>query len=192
MTNNCRPDLPPVPQHVESERLIIRPSKRTDALFLKKWWNDPEVTDPGGNVAGMQYDDEDMEDWFRRYVDGRPCSTHFIICLRANEQPIGEFYLASDDRPGCIGVAILIGETDRWGKGYAAEALAAYAEAIFATDLCEAVRMDTRVDNDRALRMASSVGFEVEHVWANGMFQTLILTQEAFELNKTRSGQVRN
>jgi len=52
--------------------------------------------------------------------------------------------------------------------------------------------MDTRVDNDRALRMASSVGFEVEHVWANGMFQTLILTQEAFELNKTRSGQVRN
>lgn len=189
MTNNCRSDFPPVPQLVESARLLIRPSERADAPFLKRWWNDPAVTGPGGNVVGMQYDDEDMEDWFRRYVDERPCSTHFVICLRDDARPIGEFYIASDDRPGCVEVAITIGETDAWGNGYATEALAAYAENLFASNQCEAIRISTHVDNDRALQMARQAGFEVEHVWANGLFQTLILTRAAFELHKMRQAE---
>jgi len=190
-TNHYRPDLPPVPQLVQSERLVIRPSTRDDAPYLKKWWNDPQVTDPGGNLAGMQYDDADMEDWFQRYVDGRECSTHFIICLREeNERPIGEFYVASDDRPGCVECALIIGETDLWGNGYGSEALGAYAEALFASGLCEAMRMDMRVDNRRAMRMAQKAGFVVEHVWANGMFQTLFLSRAAFELHRLRQAEV--
>lgn len=185
MTNNCIPDFPPVPQGVISERLVVRPSTREDAPWLMKWWNDPAVTGPGGNVDGMHYDEADIEEWFRRYVDGRTCSTHFVICLRdADEKPIGEFYIAADDRPGCVGFALAIGETQYWGNGYASEALEAYAEALFASGLCEALRMDTGVDNERAIRMCERVGFEVEHVWANGRFQTMILTRQAFELQR--------
>lgn len=184
MTNNFNPDYPPVPQRVVSERLLIRPSSREDRDLLMKWWNDPEVTGPGGNVDGMQYEDADMEDWFQRYVDGRSCSTHFVICLRDTNQPIGEFYIASDDRPGCVGFAMAIGETQYWGNGYAPEALGAYAKTLFETDLCEAMRMDTRVDNERAIRMCEKVGFDVEHIWANGQFQTMILTRQAFELRR--------
>jgi RimJ/RimL family protein N-acetyltransferase len=189
--NHCRPDFPSVPQVVESERLTIRPSVRGDAPFLKKWWNDPQVTGPGGNLAGMQYDDEDMEDWFRRYVDGRECSTHFVICLReSDERPIGEFYIASDDRPGCVECALIIGETDLWGYGYGGEALSAYAEALFESGLCEALRMNLRVDNAAAMRMAGKIGFVVEHVWANGAFQTLVLSRAAYELHKLRQTEV--
>lgn len=47
--------LPPVPQYVESERLLIRPSTRADAPYLKRWWNDPQVTGPSGDQSGMQY-----------------------------------------------------------------------------------------------------------------------------------------
>ncbi len=182
MTNNCKPEYPPVPQHVASVRLMIRPSTREDAPLLMKWWNDPAVTGPGGNVDGMHYEEADMEEWFQRYVDGRGCSTHFVICLRATGQPIGEFYIAADDRPGCVGFAMAIGETHYWGNGYASEALEAYAEALFKSGLCEAMRMDTGVDNIRAIRMCEKVGFEIEHVWANGRFQTMILTRQAFEL----------
>ena len=178
--------LPPVPQRVESERLLIRPSRRSDKPYLQKWWNDPNVTTPGGNVAGMQYDHEDIEDWFRRYVDGRDASTHFVICLRKpQERPIGEFYIASDDRPGCVGVALIIGETALWGRGYAREALRAYAGALFASGTCSAIRLDMHRDNERARRMCAHVGFDVEHVWANGEFQTMILTEEAFAANQT-------
>lgn len=185
MTSQASNNCPPVPQRVISERLIIRPSVRADAPYLKKWWNDPEVMEPGGNVDGMQYDDADMEDWFRRYSDGQPYATHFVICLRKPvEQPIGEFYIAYDDRPGCVGFALLIGETDRWGEGYGREALAVYAEALFATDCCGAMRMDIRRDNTRAIQMCESVGFVVEHVWANGQFQTMLLTQAAFQLKR--------
>jgi [ribosomal protein S5]-alanine N-acetyltransferase len=191
-TNSCRPDLPPVPQVVKSERLVIRPSARGDAPFLKKWWNDPQVTGPGGNLAGMQYDDEDMEDWFQRYVDGRDCTAHFIICLgEPGERPIGEFYSASDDRPGCVECALIIGETEMWDSGFGSEALGAYAEALFASGLCEAMRMVMRVDNVRAMRMAQKIGFAVEHVWANGMFQTLFLSRAAFELNKLRQAEAK-
>lgn len=188
--NNCKIDFPPVPQRVESERVMIRPSTRADAPFLKKWWNDPAVTTPGGNVAGMQYEDEDVEDWFQRYVDGRSCSTHFIICLREPvELPIGEFYIASDDRPGSIDVAILIGETTLWGHGYAREALEAYSKALFESDFCEAIRLDSRRDNLAAYHMCTHIGFEVEYIWANGQFQTLILTPEAFRLHRLKQAQ---
>jgi RimJ/RimL family protein N-acetyltransferase len=187
MTNNCHPDYPPVPQNVTTERLIIRPSVRADAPSLKKWWNDPAIAATGGNVAGMQYDDDDMEDWFRRYVDGRSCATHFVICLREpGETSIGEFYIASDDRPGCVGLALLIGETALWGNGYGSEALAAYAEALFESGLCEAIRVDTRRDNARAIRMCERAGFEVEVIWANGLFQTMILTRDAFEHQRSK------
>ena len=188
-TSNCRPDYPPLPQQVTSARLIIRPSRRSDAPYLKAWWNDPTVTEPGGNVDGMQYDDGDMDDWFQRYIDERDCASHFVICVLATptERPIGEFYIGSDDRPGCVGVALIIGDTSVWGNGYAAEALGAYAQALFDSGLCEAVRMDMRVDNERAIRMCHKVGFEVELVWANGLFQTMILTHAAFELLKFKT-----
>ena len=184
MTNNCHPDFPPVPQFVESERLFIRPSTRADAPYLKKWWNDPAITAQGANVDGMQYDDEDIEAWFRRYVDGRDaCRTHFVICLRDRAQtPIGEFYIASDDRPGSVGVALILERPELWEQGYGAEALEAYVSALFSTGFCGAVRLDTRVNNTRAIRMCEEAGFEVEHVWANGLFQTMILTEDAFRL----------
>lgn len=180
MTSNCRHDFDPVPQQVTSERLIIRPSTRADSSYLMKWWNDPAVTDPDGNIDGMNYDDADMDDWFRRYVDGRSCSTHFVICLRKSGQhPIGEFYIASDDRPGSVGLALIIGETDLWGQGYGREALYAYAKALFDSGLVETIRIDTRRDNLRAIHMCDAVGFEVEHVWANGLFQTMTLVRDA-------------
>jgi RimJ/RimL family protein N-acetyltransferase len=186
MTNRSTVNCPPVPQRVISERLIIRPSARSDAPYLQKWWNDPHVMGPDGNTDGMQYDDTDMEDWFRRYSDNQPYATHFVICLRKpEEKPIGEFYIAYDDRPGCIGFALLIGETDLWDEGYDHEALAAYAEALFASDCCGAMRMDIRRDNERAIKMCESTGFEIEHIWANGQFQTMLLTQAAFELKRS-------
>ncbi len=186
--NNCMNGFVPVPQQVTSEHLLIRPSTRADAPFLKKWWNDPSVTEPGGNSAGMQYDDHDMEEWFQRYVDGRQCASHFVICLRdAKETPIGEFYIASDDRPGSVDVALLIGETRLWGRGYGTEALEAYAGMLFASGTCEAIRLNTRRDNAAAIRMSMNVGFEVEHIWANGQFQTMILTQPAFEYRRQKA-----
>lgn len=187
MTDNCHPEYPPVPQDVTTKRLMIRPSVRADAPYLKKWWNDPALTGSDGSAAGMQYDDDDMEDWFRRYVDVRSCATHFVICLRdPDETPIGEFYIASDDRPGCVGLALLIGEMNLWGQGYGTEALHAYAEALFDSGLCEAIRVDIRRDNARASRMCKRIGFETEVVWANGLFQTMILTKEAFERLRSR------
>ncbi|MBN1679979.1 MAG: GNAT family N-acetyltransferase [Anaerolineae bacterium] len=185
MTNQVPNDLPPLPQHVVSDRLIIRPTKRKDASCLQKWWNDPAVMAPDGNPDGMQYDDSDMEDWLRRYVDGQAYATHFVICLREpKEKPIGEFYIACDDRPGCVDIALAIGETTLWGRGYGSEAVESYAKVLFASSECNAVRLDTRRDNSGAIHMAKKVGFVVEHVWANGEFQTMLLTKAAYELRQ--------
>jgi hypothetical protein len=49
------------------------------------------------------------------------------------------------------------------------------------------MRMDTRRDNVAAIRMCQKVGFEIEHVWANGQFQTMILTQAAFEYRRMKA-----
>ncbi len=176
--------IPPLPQRVVSKRLLIRPSTYTDVPALQKWWNDPDVMTPGGNPDGMQYDDTDMEAWFQRHIAHRDHANHFVICLYPNDTPIGEFYIACDDRPGAIDFAILIGEKELWGNGYAHEAIQAYAEAVFTGDCCGAMRVNVRRDNERALRLFTGLGFEVEHVWANDQFQTMILTRAAYELEK--------
>lgn len=186
--NNNNNHFPPVPQRVISKRLIIRPTTRTDAPYLQQWWNNPEVMDPVGNVDGMQYDEAEMENWFQRHIDNRPESRHFIVCLRApGERPIGEFYIACDDRPGSVTFSLIIGETSVWGNGYAHEMLDAYAEALFATGTCGAMRVDIRRDNERALRSFDGLGFAVEQVWANGLYQTMILTQAAFEYQRLKA-----
>jgi hypothetical protein len=35
--------------------------------------------------------------------------------------------------------------------------------------------------------MSQTVGFEIEHIWANGQFQTMILTQPAFEYQRVKA-----
>ncbi|HEX3053216.1 MAG TPA: GNAT family N-acetyltransferase [Aggregatilineaceae bacterium] len=185
-TNNTPHILPPLPQQVVSERLIIRPSQRSDAPHLQRWWNDPAVMGPGGNVDGMEYDESDMEDWFQRHIDCRSCATHFVICLRTpQEQPIGEFYIACDDRPMSVDFALVIGESNLWGRGYGREAVSAYADEVFKTKTCDIMQINVRCDNERAIRMFQSIGFETEYIWANGQFQTMTLTQEAFEKSRT-------
>ncbi len=174
--------LPDLPQRVEGERLLIRPTTRADLPYLQRWWNNPAVMGPVGNVDGMQYDERDMQAWYERHVQGKPVATHFMICLRSGTQPpIGEFYIACDDRPGSISVSLLIGEVELWNKGYGREAVLTYARALFATGTCNALRMDVRRSNTRALGWCESIGFEVEHEWANGRALTLILTRSAFE-----------
>lgn len=181
-TNDLNTSIPAVPQHVVSERLVIRPSSRDDTSALQRWWNDPDVIGPGSS-DGMQYDEKDMDDWFRRYIDKQEAATHFIICVRqSSEMPIGELYIAGDDRPGGVNLALIIGETTLLEKGYGSEALLAYCDALFASGHCDAVRVDVRRANEHARRMCEHAGFQIEVVWANGLFQTMILTRAAREL----------
>lgn len=182
MTDCGCDQLPCVPQRVEGERLLIRPTTRADLPHLQRWWNNPAIMDPAGNLDGMQYDERDMGTWFARHVAGKKVARHFMICLRdAAQTPIGEFYIDCDDRPGAVSFALLIGEIDLWNRGYGREAVTAYAEAVFAGGVCSALRIDVRRTNTRALRWCESVGFEVEQVWANGRAVTMILTQPAYE-----------
>lgn len=173
---------PSLPTVVQSERLVIRPTTRADLPYLRRWWNNPAVVDPAGDLDGMQYDERDMEEWYVRHVQQQAAVRHFMICLRGGaNQPIGEFYITCDDRPGALSFALLIGEIDLWNKGYGTEAAVAFARAIFASGTCQALRIEVRRSYSRALAWCQSIGFEIEHVWANGRYLTLILTQSAFE-----------
>lgn len=170
-----------IPLFVESNRLVIRPTNLRDLPYLQRWWNDPVVMDASGEMDGMQYDLDDMHEWYRRHVENRNPPHHFMICLRnESERPIGEFYIASQDRPGCVTFGLLIGDTTQWGHGYTLEAILAYADALFECDHCTAMRLETPVNNKHLIELCESIGFEVEHVWANGHAQTMILTEAAF------------
>lgn len=189
MTDCGSDEVPCIPQRVESERLLIRPTTRADLPYLQRWWNNPAVMDPTGNLDGMQYDERDMDAWYARHIAGRHVAHHFMICLRTGaQQPIGEFYIDCDDRPGSVSFGLVIGEIDLWNKGYGREAVTSYARAVFAGDVCSALRTEIRRSNKHAIQWCSSIGFEIEHVWANGRAVTMILTRSAFE---ERYGQVR-
>ncbi|HML24987.1 MAG TPA: GNAT family N-acetyltransferase [Aggregatilinea sp.] len=188
MTNDTQhSSAHPLPQYVTGERIIIRPTTRADAPYLHQWWNNPAIMGPSGTGDGMQnYDEADVDAWFRRHIDNRKKEPrHFVICRRDGDQtPIGEFYISCDDRPGCVTFSISIGDTSLWGQGYASEAVLAYAAAVFEDNCCGAMRLDIPVNNTRAMRMAEAIGFQLEHTWANGLKRTLILTRDAFEMRR--------
>lgn len=188
MTDKSQNCTVPIPQRVQSERVSIRPTTRADAPYLRQWWNDPAVMGPSGNGDGMHFDDADMEQWFQRTVDGHDEARHFMLCRRgAEEEPFGEFYVACDDRPGCITFSLVIGDTTAWEEDLPCQALLAYAAAMFEADCCGMLRLDVPVMNERTLATCERLGFVVERVWANGRCKTMILTRDAHELRQTEA-----
>ncbi len=87
----------------------------------------------------------------------------FLICLLADERPIGEVALSDLDlRIGSAELGIFIGEVDEWGKGYGTDAVNAIVGFGFAELRLERIWLNVDTENGRARRAYEKAGFVLE------------------------------
>ncbi len=149
---------------IRGEQVYLRPSEREDLPNFVRWLNDAEVAHNLALRAPMSMAME--EAWFESMLPRQGTTDyHFVVCLLADDRPIGTVGLHKVDRDnGSAEFGIAIGEKAEWGKGYAADALRAICDFGFGELRLERISLEFYAGNDRGRRAYEKAGFAHEGV----------------------------
>lgn len=146
---------------IHGELVFLRPFELTDAELYRRWradaepmalagWNDRAPLSLAQSAARMD----------RLAIDQGKDYFTFLICLLADERPIGEALLADlDRRNGSAQLGIFIGEVDEWGKGYGTDAVNSIVDFGFRELRLERIWLNVWTENGRARRTYEKAGF---------------------------------
>jgi FMN phosphatase YigB (HAD superfamily)/RimJ/RimL family protein N-acetyltransferase len=138
---------------IASGRIRLRPVTPADHPFLRTLWNDGRVMRHVGYPAGLGMTDERMAAWWegcRRWA-----ATHLLIETVAGT-PIGETGWGFPGDPGLLECKLA---PAWWGQGYAAEALAALSDYIWAHTTLQHLSVTPHRENEAARQLYRRLGF---------------------------------
>lgn len=165
--------------------IIIRASIETDRELMFQWSIDPELNqyDPKP-LPKNEVERTKAKLMFHEYfinevlTDG---SGNYKYCMIADgDRLIGTINLfAYDEKKREMELGIMIGDRRYHGSGVAAEAVRQVLSRIEADRLLERVRVETNVENLRAVRLFERVGFVKESVedWGDGVFFQIMIKE---------------
>lgn len=161
---------------VRGETVFLRPAERSDIPLFVRWLNDYDTSRHLTVRAPLSVPLE--ERWFDEMLTRQGKDAyHFVICLLADERPIGTAGLfAIDEVNGNAGFGILVGEADLRGRGHGSDALAAICDFGFGELRLERIWLDVFTDNAPAKRSYEKAGFATEgilrhHYYRGGRFR---------------------
>jgi RimJ/RimL family protein N-acetyltransferase len=144
---------------VNDDLVELRPHTPASLEPLLRWENDAEIqrlSDGAIRTFSREEVAAKLERWMRRSDD----IVHLAIGLAGHAQPIGYLHLALIERAQrrCR-LGIVIGEKDRWGRGYGHRAVAQAADYAFDVLDLDRITAEVLADNPRSVRLFESVGF---------------------------------
>lgn len=144
------------------ERIYLRPAERDEVELMATWLNDAHVTETLGG-RGPQGDSAE-ERWFEELQAEQGKSRwHFVICLRADDRPIGIVGLQSVDQVnGKAELGVAIGEPELWDQGYGSEASQVILDFGFGELRLHRIYLHVFAANGRAMRLYEKLGFRLE------------------------------
>lgn len=151
---------PTIPRRLITERLVLRPLRKEDAVPYERMYRDRKmwrflpagVWGPGGRKR--------IASWRKR--NRAKQAYHFIIRTRADDTFVGEMavhHLNWDCRYGELGYHI---ERSQWGEGYATEAAAALVRWCFERAKLHRLEAVTSEGNAASSRVLEKLGFRKE------------------------------
>ena len=158
---------------IGSGRVYLRPFEPTDAETYRRWRADAEPMSLTGWDERAPLSLAQVERRIAGLVEdqGKDAYT-FLICLVADDRPIGEVMLFDIDRlNGSAEVGIFIGEVDEWGKGYGTDAVRAIVDFGFAEQRLERIWLEVWTENPRAERAYQKAGFTREATLRHDQFE---------------------
>ena len=148
------------PQHIETERLLLRPPTREDArAIFDRYASDPEVVRYVSFPRHTSLDDtRAFLDWSLAEWDSWPAGP-YLICSRSDDTVLGSTGL-SFNTPSFAETGYVLAR-DSWGRGYATEALRAMVELAAGLGV-QHLRASCHPDHRPSQRVLEKGGFEVD------------------------------
>jgi RimJ/RimL family protein N-acetyltransferase len=146
---------------IESGRVFLRPFETTDAELYRRWRADARPMEMAGWHYRAPMSLAQVEARIDRLAKDQDHDFMvFLICILADERPIGEVMLADIDRAnGSAELGIFIGEPEDWGKGYGTDAVNALVDFGFGQLRLERIWLNVGTENERARRAYQKAGF---------------------------------
>lgn len=164
---------------IEGERLYLRPLEKRDAHGnYPSWLNNPEVC--RYNSHGEHLYTTEMAQSYIASVSDNPAYTVFAICLKENDQHIGNLSLQQISlKNRSAEFAILIGDPCAYGKGIGYEAGKLLLNYAFHTLELHRIHCGTHTDNVGMQKLALKLGFTQEGkrrdaIFKNGEFADIV------------------
>jgi RimJ/RimL family protein N-acetyltransferase len=158
---------------IHGDRVFLRPFERADGELYRRWRADaaPMALAGWGDPAPMSL--AQVEARIERLAKEQGDDIYdFLICLLADERPVGEVMLMEiDRRNGSAELGIFIGEPEEWGKGYGTDAINALVGFGFGELRLERIWLEVWTENARARRAYEKAGFVYEAMLRNDRYE---------------------
>ena len=144
---------------IRGQQVYLRAAERGDVPTFVRWMNDAEVLANLAMFAPMSQAAE--EGWFDRMLAAQGSTDyHFVICLIADDRPIGTVGLHEINFiDGRAEFGIAIGERSEWDKGHGTDATRAVCDFGFGALRLERIGLFFYDGNDRARHAYEKAGF---------------------------------
>lgn len=146
---------------IETERLLLRPVKRSDAHRLARIWSDPNVT----RYMGGPRDFKEVCQMFEADANSSSQTDFDLwpVVEKTSGQVVGHCGLIDKEVDGQNEFELIyVFDTWVWGKGYAAEAASAVKSYAFEQLGLKRIIALIDPDNIASERVASKVGMHLE------------------------------
>lgn len=163
---------------IYGKSVVIRQLELGDEEFLHKWWNNGEMMEHATLPFGTMQSKESIRISIANEIicqDMFPKSKRFIICNMSTMKPIGEInYCDWSARNQKCEFGIKICETDEQGKGYGQDSLLHFIDFLFRTLNLNKIELTSMIDNKRAHKLYSKLGFKEIGIIRDGFFDSRI------------------
>ena len=147
---------------IRGTKVYLRPAERSDIPTFVRWFSDADVMRHLAMRAPMSEAAE--TGWFDRMLDAQgKTDYHLVICLIADDRPIGTIGLHGiDHENGSAEFGIAIGEKSEWDAGLGTDATRAICDFGFGSLRLERIGLLVYEGNERARRAYEKAGFTQE------------------------------
>lgn len=151
-------------KRIESERLLLRPSNKSDAPQLSKWLADPYILGTLSSAQRLATPDG-LNQWIQRQLKNQS-KLFYSIIERENNKLIG--VADAIDRGNKVGeVLIIIGDAGYRSQGYGTEALKLLMQASWHKKRFDSLIAKIKVDNTASEKMVIKAGFTIVCIETN-------------------------
>lgn len=145
------------------ERIILREYRKADLEYMRKWRNNPEITNNLSDIFLFPHTENNTETYLNSMLEGREDHKGFVIAHKDTEEYIGQVDLFNLDWKNRVAdLGIVIGVKELLGKGYGTEAILVLQEFVFNRMNLNRLQLDVHAFNERAIRSYIKCGFKEE------------------------------
>lgn len=164
-------------EYIMGKTIYLRPMTWDDTDLIVAWRNEDFVRK--NFIYQKPFTREGHENWIRTQIETGHV-VQFIICKKADDEPVGSVYFRDIDREHRKAeYGIFIGKADALGIGIGTEAAELAVSYAFEKLLLHRIMLRVLAGNPRAKRSYEKAGFVEEgrfcdDVYLNGEFQDVI------------------